>query len=100
MATPSKINTLGNTLGCILEVYDLINENGIRSARYINNRRGRAKVTKTRLANVIDSCQRAGLSMIGTQLKRKILDPFVFSERVAIEKPLLVIIITDGEVRS
>lgn len=100
MATPSKINTLQNTLGCISEVYDLINEDGIKSTRYINRPKGYAKVTKTRLADVIDRCQRAGLSMIGTQLKRKILDPFVFSEQVAIEKPLLVIIITDGEVRS
>jgi hypothetical protein len=43
-------------------------------------------------------CQ--GVTRIGTELKRKIVDPFVFNNKEGFEmkKPLLVIIITDGKV--
>lgn len=99
MASERKMEALRGTLKLICGIYSHINANGIKSVRYINNRRGKAKVTTEKVDAVIEGCARAGMSRVGAELRRKVLQQFVFKDGVVMTKPLLVIVISDGTVR-
>lgn len=82
----------------ITSVYDLANPTGIRSVKFINAKRGLAKVRSGNWRRNFKDRDYDGMTRIGTALKTKILDQFVWREEM--KKPLLVMIITDGEVSS
>jgi len=73
---------------------------------------GYEKVTPGKVNNLMADLKYEGLSELGTQLERKVLKPYVYplidstsrvmtSEEVkkVLRKPLLVIVLTDGQVR-
>lgn len=100
MASERKMEALRGTLKLICGVYSHINSDGIKSVRYINNKRGKAKVTTEKVDAVVEGCARVGMSRIGAELRRKVLQPFVLGGTVVMTKPLLVVVISDGTVRS
>ena len=90
---------LRDVLNAVAEIYGLAREQGIVSVRSLNGPRGRKDVTLNKVADVHNKIVYGGVTMIGTQLQNKILNPFVLS-KTRMEKPLLTIIITDGNVCS
>lgn len=90
---------LRDVLSAIAEIYGLAREQGIVSVRSLNGPRGRKDVTLDKVAGVHSKIVYGGVTMIGTQLQNKILNPFVLS-KARMEKPLLTIIITDGNVEG
>lgn len=99
MANERIMEALRGTLKLICGIYSHINANGVRSVRYINSERGKARVTTEKVDAVIEGCARVGLSRVGTELRRKVLQPFALKEGAVMTKPLLVIVISDGTVR-
>lgn len=91
-----RIKTLQKILNNIADVYGLARENGIVTVRFINAPQGKKNVTPKTVRNVIKNHNYGGVTRIGTELKKKIIDKFV-SENM--EKPLLIMVITDGAVR-
>lgn len=110
MGSKENIETLKKTLEQILEIYSLANipkganaTDGIKSVRFINHRQGKGKFKNEHLDEVVNRSSYVGVTRIGTELHRKVLLPFVLGEKlrpVTMTKPLLVIVITDGTVRS
>ncbi|KAF2265847.1 hypothetical protein CC78DRAFT_460614, partial [Lojkania enalia] len=67
--------------------------------RFINqNVRGSSNLTLEDIVEIMDNMRPGGNSMIGTNLRSKILEPLVYSKINAknLERPLLIFIITDG----
>jgi len=94
----TRIETLVNVLRHICSIYDLANPNGLTSVRFLNGMQGIRNFT----ANKVDRLREHrwnGVTKIGTELKQKIIDPFVSSAK-EMNKPLLVMVITDGEVEG
>jgi hypothetical protein len=94
-----RIATLERALQQVADIYTLANPSGIKSVRFLNHRQGKANVKKEDVPGVIGRCAWIGLTMMGSELRRKILLPFVLKDVAAMKKPLLVMIITDGQVR-
>jgi hypothetical protein len=92
-----RIGTLIRVLQGVCEVYDHANPSGVASVKFLNYPKGRKNVTSTKL-KFMDTHKWGGVTRIGSELKRKILDSFVYARGLKMEKPLLVITITDGEV--
>lgn len=89
---------LERTLNEITKVYDLANPTGITAVRFMNAGRWEKNVRNSGVRALFKDRVYDGATMIGTQLKRKVLDRFVFTEK-PMSKPLIVLTITDGEVR-
>lgn len=89
---------LTDTLNEICKIYSLANKTGIKSVRYINQRRGKGNVGVANIQEVIGRCAHTGVTRIGTELQRRILDDFVLKPKVPMIKPVLVMIVTDGTV--
>lgn len=88
--------TLERTLDEITKVYDIVNSTGLKSVRFLNARKVRNNIKNSDVPGIFKYRVYDGPTMIGTELKRKVLDRFVFKEPMS--KPLLVITITDGQV--
>ncbi|KAI5851644.1 hypothetical protein DFP73DRAFT_629072 [Morchella snyderi] len=95
-----RIATLERTLQQIADIYTLANPTGIKSVRFLNHRQGKGNVKKEDVPAVIGRCAWIGLTMMGSELRRKVLQPFVLKDITALKKPLLVMIITDGQVEG
>jgi hypothetical protein len=95
-------NTLRQVLESVAKIYTYARPEGIVSVRFFNTRQGTKNVKPERVKSLLEEVDYSGLTMIGTQLKKKILEPFVFNrmERTRMPKPLLVMVITDGDVSS
>ncbi|KAF8533703.1 hypothetical protein BDD12DRAFT_913926 [Trichophaea hybrida] len=94
-----RIGTLVRVLQGVCEVYGHANPTGVVSVKFLNFPKGRKNVTSSKL-KFMDSHRWGGVTRIGSELKRKILDSFVYSRERKMEKPLLVITITDGEIEG
>jgi hypothetical protein len=101
-----RFETLKTVMNEVAEIYTLArpkaengNPGGIKSVRFFNTRQGKANVTPEKAKTILDSIAYTGLTKIGTELRRKILDPFLYKAPEALKKPLLIMIITDGDVR-
>jgi len=88
---------LRGVLSAIAEIYGLAREQGIVSVQLLNAPNGWKDVTLEKVADVHGKIRYGDVTAIGTQLQEKILDPFVLS-KTRMERPLLTIVITDGEV--
>jgi hypothetical protein len=91
-------DTLKQVLSEVASIYSLARTNGIRSVRFLNTKQGKKDVNSARVEEVL-KVPYYGLTRIGTELKRKILNPFVLKDGLTMEKPILAMIITDGDVR-
>lgn len=96
----SRIETLKATLGAITSVYDLANPQGILSVRFLNTSKGRRNVNEEKAKTLLDDHVYRGVTRIGTELERKILNRFIWNPKDPPKKPLLVMIVTDGAVGS
>ena len=88
--------TLVQFVDHITEVYKLANESGILAMRFMNSGGGKRNWTGES-QEYLDQHSYGGVTRIGTELKKKILDKFVIGNPNQ-KKPLLVIIVTDGAV--
>lgn len=91
-----RINSMKKTVEYITSVYDLANPTGIRVVKFINSKRRFLNIRRKHCRKLFMGVEYDGMSRIGTALELKILDQEVW--RVKMEKPLLVMIITDGDV--
>lgn len=90
--------TLERTLHEITKVYDLVNPtDGLMSVRFLNARKAENNIKNSDVPGLFKYRVYNGGTMIGTELKRKVLDRFVFMEKPMLN-PLLVMTITDGVV--
>jgi hypothetical protein len=98
LTTPKKI------LQAIAEMYVHTRPEGILSVSFLNGNRSRKNVRPGDVQTMIEKHTWRGVSRIGTELERKILDRFVYEPKIvprelkAREKPLLIMTITDGQV--
>ena len=106
---------LKTILGFLAEVYSALSNGhrGIRAIRFLNgtdddDRTADNMSQRDEIEEVIDNHEFEGLTRMGTGLIQKILRPFVFSDEKwdkktprkmrNMERPLLIMIITDGAV--
>ena len=80
----------------ITEIYSMANKSGIIAMRFMNRGGGKKNWTGKSQA-YLDNHNYGGVTRIGTELKKKILDKFVIGNSNQ-SKPLLVLIVTDGAV--
>jgi len=76
----------------VTEIYSMANESGILSMRFINGGEGKKNWTGES-QEYLDHHSYGGVSRIGTELKKKILDRLVIGNPNQ-SKPLLVLIVT------
>jgi hypothetical protein len=99
-----RSTTFQKKLQAIAEVYVHARPEGILSVSFLNDNRGRKNVRPGDVQTMIEKHTWRGVSRIGTELKRKILDNLVYEpntvprELKVREKPLLIMTITDGQV--
>lgn len=93
-----RIKTLKKAMQGITSVYDLANPNGIRAVKFINAKQGIRNYKNKSWKKNFGTRRYDGMTRIGTALKAKILDQLVWKDPMT--KPLLVMIITDGDVSS
>ena len=91
----NRIKALESALFLIAEVYTLARSDGILAIDFLNDSTEEMDVRTDIVAEIINEHNFSGWTRIGTELKRKVLDYFVETD---MEKPLLVITITDGGV--
>lgn len=91
-----RIATLKSTMKEITSVYDLANPKGIRSIKFLNAKKGLQNIKSSNWRKKFEVHDYNGMTRIGTSLQKKILDKFVWESKMI--KPLLVMIITDGDV--
>ncbi|KAI5841688.1 hypothetical protein BZA05DRAFT_344825 [Tricharina praecox] len=94
----TRIATLFKVLKAVVEVYQLARDGGVVSVRYLNGRQGHKDITKNKMEVVHATIRYTGITMLGTQLRKKILKPFV--EQKQMRKPLLSLILTDGNIEG
>lgn len=96
-----RIDTLLDVLKGVCEVYDLSHDDGIPSVSFFNKATTEENVKKDDVAALKTKTPWQGLTRIGTELKKKVLDKHVFDGKIVreMDEPLLVIVITDGEVK-
>ena len=92
-----RIEALESTLLLIAEVYTLARSGGIRAIDFLNDETEEVDVRTDIVADIIKEHNFSGWTRIGTELKQKVLDDFVGAH---MEKPLLMITITDGGVST
>ncbi|KAI5839385.1 hypothetical protein DFP73DRAFT_634587 [Morchella snyderi] len=93
-----RIKTLHSTIDAITRVYDLANENGMKSVEFFNGDDGIENVKNKNWEINFNERVYNGVTKIGTSLSQKILNRFVWGREM--KKPLLVMIITDGDVEG
>lgn len=94
----ARIKTLQKILNAIADIYNLARDRGIMTVRFLNATKGKKNVTAQTVKTVIKGHDYGGVTRIGTELKKKILDKFVLG--IEMKKPLLIMVITDGAVRD
>ena len=92
----ARVETLNETLRATSAVYSLARTEGIKAIRLLNNSAIYSNVTPNRIASLMENIVFEGLTSIGTKLRDKVLVNYVTPN---MEKPLLVIVLTDAEVR-
>lgn len=94
----TRIETLAGTMQEITAIYDLANPKGIRAVKFFNAKQGLMDVKNKDWRSHFDRIKYDGVTRIGIALKTKILEHFVW--KTVMTKPLLVMIMTDGDVGS
>ncbi|KAI5778462.1 hypothetical protein EDC01DRAFT_345840 [Geopyxis carbonaria] len=89
--------TLEKTLKTIASVYTHARPQGLNAVRFINGNTGKRNVKRGHVRGILKDHEWRGATRIGTQLERKILNDFVYTN---LKRPLLIMIITDGAVEG
>lgn len=89
----SYTETLKKTLYMITSVTDISHPDGILSARFINHRQGMKNFTTARVDDYVGRPAYVGLSRLGTELHRKVIDHFVLNTPMVL--PYLIIVMTN-----
>ena len=89
--------TLIQFIDHITKIYSLANESGIFAMRFMNRGGGKKNWKEEESEKYLSEHKSGGVTRIGTELKKKILDKFAIGNSNQ-RKPLLVLIITDGAV--
>ena len=92
----ARKDTLVRFIDHITKIYSLANKSGILAMRFMNHGGGKTNWTGSS-QKYLDNHDYGGLTRIGTELKKKILDKFAIGNPNQ-SKPLLVLIVTDGAV--
>ena len=93
----ARVETLAKTLGAISEVYSFARIEGIKAITFLNTRAIHENVTPEMITTpIMSDIVFEGLTNIGTKLRDKVLVKYVTPD---MKKPLLVIVLTDAEVR-
>jgi hypothetical protein len=92
----TRVDTLRDTLKTVSAVYSLAAKGkGITALRFLNGGEHYPNVAPGAIGTLMERVVFEGLTPIGTRLRDKVLANHVKKD---MKKPLLVIIITDGEV--
>ncbi|KAH8145853.1 uncharacterized protein LAJ45_10178 [Morchella importuna] len=94
-----RIETLSKTMKKITMVYDLARpapNQGLVSVKFINCMKGYKNIDNRRVSPVLKKHAFWGTTQIGSALQKKVLDNFVFNPNAPMEKPLLIMTVTDG----
>mmetsp|Transcript_1977 Transcript_1977/g.5870 ORF Transcript_1977/g.5870 Transcript_1977/m.5870 type:complete len:452 (-) Transcript_1977:2876-4231(-) len=94
-----RIDDLKLILERVSEVAVLFDDDGI-SIRAINSDlKGDGVTSATAAASYVGGLKFSGMTPLGTKMEQRILEPFLFQpiKRGALEKPVLIVTITDGE---
>ena len=92
----ARKKTLIQFIDHITQIYSMANKTGILALRFLNDSGGKKNWTG-KSQKYLDRHNYNGLTRIGTELKKKILD-FYATRNANQSKPLLVLIVTDGAV--
>jgi hypothetical protein len=93
----TRIKTLIDTLRTVSSVYSLATKGkGISTEQFLNARKSHLNVGPGKMAGLMDQVVFEGVTPIGTKLRDKVLAKHVTKD---MKRPLLVIVITDGEMR-
>ena len=93
----ARVETLAKTLRAISKVYSLARIEGINAIRFLNTRDIYQNVTPEMITTpLMENIVFEGLTSIGTKLRDKVLVKYVTPD---MKKPLIVIVITNAEVR-
>ena len=102
-----RVESLKQTLTSVAKIAIALNEpeqNGGISLRFINHQNDGQMNNITSVSEIekaISKVQFSGGTALGTQLRRKVLEPFLVDrlerQKRKLDKPLLITIITDGE---
>jgi hypothetical protein len=93
----ARKDTLLRVLEDVCTTYECCGK-GIISVKFFNARTGWGNVDKNKFHKKKFTYKCQGITRIGSELKRKIVDQYVFKSGFVMPKPLLVIVITDGKV--
>ena len=92
----ARAKTLAKTLSAISTVYSFARIEGIKAIRFLNNSAVYPNVTPKMITPLMKEMVFEGLTSIGTKLRDKVLVHYVTQD---MQTPLLVIVLTDAEVR-
>lgn len=93
-----RIEKLKRTVEEISSIYDLASPTGIKSVRFLNRKVGFKNVRNKKWGSIFNQVGYDGVARVGESLRAKVMDKFVWNTQMA--KPLLVMVITAGVVRS
>ena len=95
-----RIPTLESCLRLIAKIYSIAAEpeTGILGIRFLNSTLAKDKVSEAAANKLVENHHYGALTRIGSALKKKILPTFVYNKEM--EKPLLIMVISDGEVHK
>jgi hypothetical protein len=82
----------------ITRIYKLANPKGILAIRFMNRAKGKMNYVAESSEEYLNAHDYGGVTRIGTELKKKILDIFAIGQTNQ-RKPLLVLVVTDGTVQ-
>jgi len=92
----ARKDTLIQFVDHVTEIYTLANESGVSAMRFMNRGGGKKNWTG-KSQDYLGNHTYGGITRIGAELKKKILDKFVTGNPNQ-RKPVLVLIVTDGTV--
>jgi hypothetical protein len=92
-----RIKALETTLSLVARVYELAREDGIVAIDFLNELNGEGNIIESDIPDILEEHTYTGWTRIGTELEKKVLGELVHDGMV---KPLLVLTITDGDVRA
>jgi hypothetical protein len=93
-----RMDMLKASVRTISEIYTLARPEGIVSIRPTYDSLSFDDVTPECVEDVFSDMKFDGITKMGNEVKNRILDPYLYSKNMEIKRPLIVIILTDGEV--
>lgn len=94
----SRIDELKLIISRTAYAASLFDQDGIQ-VRFMNSKvQGNDITNESQALNLVNSVRFSGLTPLGTELQNKVLQPLVLSKakNKTLEKPVLVIVVTDG----